>query len=597
VWGAPHVVDGTVYVGANDNHVYALVAGTGEQQWRYDTGRYAWGSPTVVDGTLYGGSRSHRVFALDAATGEEEWTYRAEGPVGSAPTVVDGRVHFASYLDVNMTTLDAETGEHMWHKEFSSELCAPPAYHDGTLYTGFVDQPLFAFDAATGEEEWRFEPGRGFGIKNPPTVWNGTVYQAVWNHLYAVDADTGELQWDYADAMPRRNGPTVAGGTLFVGSSRETYLLALDPETGEERWRFEVYGNVRSGPTVVDGVVFFGADDGSVHAVYAGVEGSSADSRGEQGVMGHHHGWVGEPEPDLEMVPDDEPYERADASFELPYGDWFEDVPNYEGTVDRREQGRVTVEVGAGEEGIAFDPPAVLVDPGSKVIFEWTGDGGNHNVVEENGVWESELSDEAGHTFPVDWSTLGRANLSEHGVYRYFCSPHRELGMRGAVVMGDVEAVVDDLLHHEIRDVELSSAEARVGESVRVAVTVDITWSGTRRETFDVALTVDGEVVESVSVPGDSDSPVTETFEQSFEEPGEYDLGVNGERAGTVTVVAATGTSTKGSEGSTDDATRDADATGDGPTETGAPGFGVLGGLAGLGGLGYLLGRHGDDEE
>lgn len=444
VWGAPHVVDGTVYVGANDNHLYALDAATGEQRWRVDTGRYVWGSPTLVDGTLYGASRSHLVFALDPETGEKEWTYRAEGPVGSAPTVVDGRVHFASYLDVNMTTLDAETGDLVWRKEFSSELCAAPAYHDGTVFTAFIDHPLYAFDAETGEEQWRFDDTE-FGIKNPPTYWNGTVYQGVKNHLYAVDADTGELEWDYADANPRRNAPTVAGNVLFVGSSRETYLLALDPDTGEELGRFEVYGNVRASPTVVDGVVFFGADDGYVHAVEAGVDGSSDDSRFQQGVMGHHHGWTGDPEPDLEMVHDGEEYVRADEPFELPYGDWFDGVPNYDGTVDRRDEARVRIVVGAGEEGMLYDPPAVIVDPAAKIIFEWTGEGGNHNVVEENGAWASELEDSAGHEFPVDWSTLGRDNLSEHGVYRYYCDPHRHVGMRGAVVVGDVEAAIEDV--------------------------------------------------------------------------------------------------------------------------------------------------------
>jgi halocyanin-like protein len=444
VWGAPHVVDGTAYVGANDNHLYALDAETGEKRWRVDTGRFVWGSPTLVDGTLYGASRSHLVFALDPETGEPEWTYRAEGPVGSAPTVVDGRVHFASYLDVNMTTLDAATGEHMWDKEFTSELCAPPAYHDGTVFTGFVDRPLYAFDAETGEEEWRF--GDDFSIKNPPTFWEGTVYQADYDALYAVDADTGTLEWKYGgDARPRRNAPTVAGGVLFVGTSRETNLLALDPDTGEELGRFEVYGSVRGSPTVVDGTVFFGADDGYVHAVEAGVEGSSEDSRFRQGVTGHHHGWVGAPEPDLEMVADGEAYVRADEPFELPYGDWFDGVENYDGTADRRGNDEIRVTVGAGDEGLLFDPPAVIVDPGTKVTFRWTGEGGTHNVVEENGVWASDLTDESGHEFPLDWSTLGRADLSEHGVYRYYCEPHRGQGMRGAVVVGDVEAAVDDV--------------------------------------------------------------------------------------------------------------------------------------------------------
>ena len=38
VVSVPTVADGVVYVGSNDNHLYALDADTGEKLWSYDTG-------------------------------------------------------------------------------------------------------------------------------------------------------------------------------------------------------------------------------------------------------------------------------------------------------------------------------------------------------------------------------------------------------------------------------------------------------------------------------------------------------------------------------------------------------------------------------
>ena len=117
------------------------------------------------------------------------------------------------------------------------------------------------------------------------------------------------------------------------------------------------------------------------------------------------------------------------------YGDWFSDVGNYEGTRDLRGQSEVTVEVGAGENGLLFDPPAILVDQGTTVIWEWTGAGGGHNVVEENEAFSSGSPAEAeGTTFEHTF-----ADASEGDVFRYVCEPHRAVGMKGAVAVGAVD--------------------------------------------------------------------------------------------------------------------------------------------------------------
>ena len=118
---------------------------------------------------------------------------------------------------------------------------------------------------------------------------------------------------------------------------------------------------------------------------------------------------------------------------EPDYGEWFTDVENYEETVDRRGQSEVTVEVGVDANGGAFGfgPAAVRVDPGTTVVWEWTGEGGQHNVLSEEGAsLDSELTDEAGFTY--------EHTFESEGVTTYFCDPHRSLGMKGAVAVGNV---------------------------------------------------------------------------------------------------------------------------------------------------------------
>jgi halocyanin-like protein len=115
---------------------------------------------------------------------------------------------------------------------------------------------------------------------------------------------------------------------------------------------------------------------------------------------------------------------------------WFSDVSNFEGVVDERGSARVTVDVGAEGNGggFGFGPPAIRIDPGTTVVWEWTGDGGSHDVVAEDGTYTSEMFATAGETFEF--------TFENSGVSTYACTPHKAMGMKGAVIIGDVEVSV-----------------------------------------------------------------------------------------------------------------------------------------------------------
>jgi len=133
----------------------------------------------------------------------------------------------------------------------------------------------------------------------------------------------------------------------------------------------------------------------------------------------------------------------ASAQETATYGGWFGggvkggSVDNFEGTtVDERGSSSVTVQVGANGNGgtFAFDPPAVRIDPGTTVTFEWVSDTHN-NVVEE----QPEGGDWQGHE-PIENTGFSYDHTFQaQGIYKYYCQPHLPLGMKGAIVVGDVE--------------------------------------------------------------------------------------------------------------------------------------------------------------
>jgi halocyanin-like protein len=103
---------------------------------------------------------------------------------------------------------------------------------------------------------------------------------------------------------------------------------------------------------------------------------------------------------------------------------------NYDGIQDMTGQSSVEVTVGAkGNNGnFAFGPPAIKVSAGTTVTWTWNGEGGQHNVVAEEGAsFESDLVTAAGETYEQTFDSTG--------VVTYFCRPHEALGMKGAVVV------------------------------------------------------------------------------------------------------------------------------------------------------------------
>lgn len=133
-------------------------------------------------------------------------------------------------------------------------------------------------------------------------------------------------------------------------------------------------------------------------------------------------------------TPTDDGQPGLDTTTEIGYGGWFSETSNFDGTtVDARGRDSVTVAVGAQGNGgaLAFAPPAIWVAPGTTVEWEWTGNGGAHNVVSA-GSSDTEFG--SGDAVDSSDETFYQT-FDEAGNNMYYCSPHQSLGMHGAVIV------------------------------------------------------------------------------------------------------------------------------------------------------------------
>jgi outer membrane protein assembly factor BamB/subtilisin family serine protease len=269
--------DGTVYVGSNDNSLYAYGPG-GIVKWShagqaiFDTSAAAIGP----DGTIYAGNYDGSVYAFNT-DGSVKWTYAVPGAVGSGTTgnsvtsspalASDGTVYVHS-SDGNLYALSA-AGSLKWSaaapgQSYSSPTIAP----DGTIYIGTDSGTFYAFSPA-GTQKWAFAtPDTGPVYTAAAIDAAGSLYiGTLAGNLYSVSS-SGTLRWTYAVGDAVTSAPALANGAVYFGGY-DSSLYALSAATGALQWKFPLGAQVRASAPAVDanGTVYIGCYDHNVYAV------------------------------------------------------------------------------------------------------------------------------------------------------------------------------------------------------------------------------------------------------------------------------------------------------------------------------------------
>lgn len=117
VMQAGTIADGVLFFGSTDGSITALDAGTGRKRWGrfYARGGFA-GTPVVTNRTVYVGARNGRLYAVLARDGEVRWTFDTAGPVLSSPSLDRGRLYVASE-DMRLYCLSADSGKLVWKSD------------------------------------------------------------------------------------------------------------------------------------------------------------------------------------------------------------------------------------------------------------------------------------------------------------------------------------------------------------------------------------------------------------------------------------------------------------------------------------------------
>jgi len=271
---SPTVVDGIVYFGSGDNHVYALDAATGALKWKFKTGDVVHASPAVANGLVFIGSFDTYFYALNAVTGELVWKFKTKddpaghlmaGIPGSA-SVGNGLVYFGC-RDANVYALNAKNGALRW--QFStaqSWVIATPAVVGEEIYFTTSDTHKFeVLNALTGEEKYSL-PYHIFAFSSPAIAGDRAYFGTFEGIVYSVDLKTKKYRDTFSTSGRSLNGPRLLDEngellpSVWVGDTQDDVIVTL-------RTKIFSLGSILSSPAVADGIVYVGSVDGHLYAL------------------------------------------------------------------------------------------------------------------------------------------------------------------------------------------------------------------------------------------------------------------------------------------------------------------------------------------
>ncbi|MEW5853232.1 MAG: PQQ-binding-like beta-propeller repeat protein [Myxococcota bacterium] len=307
--GAVVDVDGSVFIGTANGHVWALEP-NGTVRWSVRNLSTAVGVPAVVgNGLVVAGTSAGTMYAWNARTGAPAWTFKANAPITAAVTVGPGpRIHVATrskgLLVVNADgvlqwqanvgpmngsspTVDAEgnvyvgtsdgrvvalsaTGTLRWQRVLarSSTTEGTAVLHAGTLYVGGTDGVMHSVVAATGATRWTLPLGAAISavaVRDDGLIVVATVDGRV--RALSDGNSSAQVVWTRALGAALASVPVAdRAGHVYVGADNGVH--ALDGATGAPRWSFPTRGAVRSALALgLGGRLLAGAEDGFLYAI------------------------------------------------------------------------------------------------------------------------------------------------------------------------------------------------------------------------------------------------------------------------------------------------------------------------------------------
>ncbi|MCK4971545.1 MAG: PQQ-binding-like beta-propeller repeat protein, partial [Thermoplasmata archaeon] len=212
--------------------------------------------------------------AIWAKNGTERWTYIAPNPVHTSPVISDGIIYVGvnDYMGTSAVAVDALTGQEVWNASIPDFVTTAPLVLGNSVYMGSQNSILYCLKKSDGTQRWNFTADRAI-LYGSLAYTDGRIYFGIEGDandvgkVYAIDAGTGDEDWNATVEGSIWSSPAISGGNVLVSTaadksigidSRKGYVYSLNSTTGIQSWRTKDLGMVMASPSINKDRVYVG---------------------------------------------------------------------------------------------------------------------------------------------------------------------------------------------------------------------------------------------------------------------------------------------------------------------------------------------------
>ena len=152
-----------------------------------------------------------------------------------------------------------------WQMTFTEATLSSPAVVDGMLYVGGY-MTVYAMEARTGKIRWQY-PTTGPVDSSPAAAGDYIYFGLLDGRLIALNRHNGALEWEYQTGNFITGSPVIENGVLFIGSG-DGVLYAIDARSGHVIWQRVTKGTIFLSPVLKEGIIHVVTFDGTNLVVF-----------------------------------------------------------------------------------------------------------------------------------------------------------------------------------------------------------------------------------------------------------------------------------------------------------------------------------------
>jgi outer membrane protein assembly factor BamB len=264
---APSFHDGRIYVGDEEGMFHCVDARDGKKLWSFETNGEITSSANFADGKIIFGSHDSTLYCLDK-DGKVVWKFKTEGPVNGSPAIV-GNLTFVAGCDSALHVLDVKSGKELKAIDLGGQAGATAAIRDQQLFVGTMANQFQAVDLKKAEIFWTYEPERSQPFYGSAAVTDKFIVVGGRDRLvHGLDRAKGKLLWTHPTKGRVDSSPVVVGGRVYVGSL-DGHLYILELAKGTELQKLQLGRGILASPAVSGNCVVIGTTDGFVYCLGA----------------------------------------------------------------------------------------------------------------------------------------------------------------------------------------------------------------------------------------------------------------------------------------------------------------------------------------